>query len=658
MEHGSGLEEFEVKILNFFHVSFNLILRYDLNEDYLCSFDLGRNLWSQVIAEEEAVVEEEEERRQPRHLGVTYSRRRAGGETNSYPVDKVQVNVVTRNRQIVSNTGIVNRVSWNRSLSTRGRSSIAAAAYEDYHPGEKKQRRRARPPLPKGKSAVNLNFDKEKAYFEVVDSCELLEESPSPKNFGTWIMGGKCDDMHIPHFSTVLEKSSLLEKWLRFKKLSSRCGPSGPLLQIEELQPMTTGNDLDTWMMRTPDKVSQKMHSVLHSIRSKFHLNMLEEEMLERHISSVMSNQEPLILGDDELGKIEDAIRKLSLTSCGDPFSALLSVCNQSAPSTLMDVLSKYCEPTNIVKLGEGTYGEAFKAGNTVCKIVPIDGDLLVNGETQKKSDELVEEAVLSRTLNQLRGHAGQVQNVTSSFIETLDIQVCEGPYDETLIKAWEDWDEKHGSENDHPKEFPIYQRYVIFVLEHGGKDLERFVLMNFDEARSLLVQITAALAVAEVAFEFEHRDLHWGNILLSRKESEMLQIVLEGRQILVHTYGLHVSIIDFTLSRINTGEDILFLDLSLDPELFQGPKGDKQAETYRKMKEVTADCWEGSYPKTNVLWLQYVVDILLLKKAFKRTTKDERELRSLKKRLNSYKSSKEALQDPFFKDMLVDKSM
>ena len=26
-----------------------------------------------------------------------------------------------------------------------------------------------------------------------------------------------------------------------------------------------------------------------------------------------------------------------------------------------------------------------------------------------------------------------------------------------------------------------------------------------------------------------------------------------------------------------STGEDILFLDLSLDPEIFEGPKGDKQ---------------------------------------------------------------------------------
>lgn len=120
-------------------------------------------------------------------------------------------------------------------------------------------------------------------------------------------------------------------------------------------------------------------------------------------------------------------------------------------------------------------------------------------------------------------------------------------------------------------------------------------------------------------------------------------------------TFGLSISIIDFTLSRINTGEAIHYLDQSNDPELFKGPRGCKQSETYRKMREVTEECWEGSFPKTNVIWLQYLVDILLQKKSFGQTSKEKRDLRSLKKRLDTCCSAKEAVADPFFSSLFID---
>ena len=44
----------------------------------------------------------------------------------------------------------------------------------------------------------------------------------------------------------------------------------------------------------------------------------------------------------------------------------------------------EFSDTGSIVKIGEGTFGEAFIAGNSVCKIVPIDGELRVNGEIQK----------------------------------------------------------------------------------------------------------------------------------------------------------------------------------------------------------------------------------------------------------------------------------
>ncbi|KAG2695928.1 hypothetical protein I3843_07G034600 [Carya illinoinensis] len=552
------------------------------------------------------------------------------------------------------------RVSWNRSLSTRGRTSIAVGTCVVYQPQGKQARRKGKPALPKGKFVQPPTFEKERAYFQEVDDFELLEESPSPKNFSTWAMGTQTNNIAIPHLS------SRLEKWLISRKLNHTCGPSSTLSKILEtpampLEPIC-GNDLNPSNLRTPEKSSMKTNSQLLAVHSRLCSILVDKDALERDHNSQYRN---LVSGSEGQGCCEDlevAVKKLSLASTSvsfdsdqlDPFAALLAVCGQPSPSKLKDVFSKYCELGNIVKIGEGTYGEAFKASNYVCKIVPIDGDLRVNGEVQKRSEELIEEVILSRTLNCLRECDGDVCNSCTTFIETIDLKVCQGSYDSALIKAWEDWDENNGSENDHPKEFPEKQCYVVFVLEHGGKDLESFILLNFDEARSLLVQVTAALAVAEAAYEFEHRDLHWGNILLRRNDSETLQFILEGKHMSARTFGLSISIIDFTLSRINTGEEILFLDLSSDPDLFNGPKGDRQSETYRKMKEVTDDCWDGSFPRTNVLWLLYLVDILLLKKSFERNSKNERDLRALKKRLDKYQSAKEAIFDPFFSELLI----
>ncbi|KAK7284456.1 hypothetical protein RJT34_19202 [Clitoria ternatea] len=591
----------------------------------------SNDLWSQIVAGE------------PQQIDVVYRRRRNHPPNNLQHPNNLIPTRPPPNR--VSLADPHKRVSWTRSLSTRGRTSIAVGACMVYQPQKKQDKRKGKPALPKGKLVQPPKFDKERLYFEEVDAFDLLEESPSPKKV-TWEIG-KTEEGPLPALS------SRLEKWLHSRKLNPICDPSSTLSKILETPAMRLGTihdiDFNNSDLRTLERTDQR-NSLLHTVKTEddgIHLQTNDKLLLAQN--------------GDGCEDIDAAVKKLSLASTSSsvddehtsPFSALLAICGQSVPSMLHDMFSSISE--NIVKVGEGTYGEAFKVNNYVCKIVPFDGDFRVNGEVQKRSEELLEEVLLCKTLNQLRGKDGDSDNLCRAFIECIEFRICQGPYDPALIRAWEDWDHKHSSENDHPREFPDKQCYVVFVQEHGGKDLESFVLLNFDEARALLVQVTAGLAVAESAYEFEHRDLHWGNILVSRSESVTLQFTLNGSNMLVKTYGLLISIIDFTLSRINTGDRILYLDLSSDPELFKGPKGDRQSETYRRMKEVTEDWWEGSYPKTNVLWLIYLVDILLMKKSFERNSKDERELRSLKKRLDKYNSAKEAILDPFFTDLFVE---
>ncbi|PIN05314.1 hypothetical protein CDL12_22146 [Handroanthus impetiginosus] len=165
-------------------------------------------------------------------------------------------------------------------------------------------------------------------------------------------------------------------------------------------------------------------------------------------------------------------------------------------------------------------------------------------------------------------------------------LRVCQECYDSALVSAWEAWDAENESDNDNPKVYPADQEVVSSAK-----------LFSF---KNTVVRILTSLCLG-------------------------------------------------ILMKQGVCQNVLFLDLSSNPEPFEDPKGNKQANTYRKMRDVTDKCWEGricSFPKTNVLWLQFL----------EKSSKDKKELRSLKKRLNSYGSAKEAVSDPFFSGLLIEK--
>ena len=66
---------------------------------------------------------------------------------------------------------------------------------------------------------------------------------------------------------------------------------------------------------------------------------------------------------------------------------------------------------------------------------------------------------------------------------------------------------------------FQSDQFFIVFEFIDGGVDLERFQFSSMEEALSVLQQITVSLSVAQESLMFEHRDLHWGNVLIKRKK-------------------------------------------------------------------------------------------------------------------------------------------
>ncbi|KAE8681253.1 hypothetical protein F3Y22_tig00111332pilonHSYRG00028 [Hibiscus syriacus] len=457
------------------------------------------------------------------------------------------------NRSRVSFAAAANtkRVSWNRSLSTRGRTSIAVAPCVANEP-QQKQPRKGKPLFLKER-LQNLQISRRRENISERLMPLSYWREPITKQFGTWATGNQTVPDPIPLIS------SRLEKWLLSKNLNFSCGPSSTLSKIFE----------------TP---TAPIEASLASTTTSSHLERF------------------------------------------DPFT-FAGICEQSTPLQFLDLFSKYwVSLIFVVLLVPMMFAHCvillfLSALNLIMHTAWVD-----YGETflisAPESIAKVGEVLMEKPSEQ-----------------AILLKVCEGLYDAALIRAWEKWDEKNGSENDHPKEFPEKQRYLVFVLQHGGKDLESFVLENFDEAKSLLVQVTAALAVAEAAYEFEHRDLHWSACC------HFWETYFEPKGF------CHYEV--YARGQTNILQDIWTLIFSKVQKEINNQKHIENEGGCRRSLE-------GSFPRTNVLWLIYLVDILLLKKTYVRSSKNERDMRSLKKRLDKYDSAKEAIFDPFFEDLLV----
>ncbi|KAJ3352714.1 hypothetical protein GGF32_003588 [Allomyces javanicus] len=136
---------------------------------------------------------------------------------------------------------------------------------------------------------------------------------------------------------------------------------------------------------------------------------------------------------------------------------------------------------------------------------------------------------------------------------------------------------------------------YCAVHMPHGGTPLEDAAVRD---VWSCLVQIAKAVGAAERECQFEHRDLHWGNVLVDS--------------------GDVCRVIDFTFARCIVADGGSVQYAPIPEHVFDGDEEeDEQFAVYRRMREVVergGKGWSGYYPRTNVLWLQYLARKLMTK--------------------------------------------
>lgn len=323
----------------------------------------------------------------------------------------------------------------------------------------------------------------------------------------------------------------------------------------------------------------------------------------------------------------------------------VLELCGQRAPCSFRTALPHQMLP-KCIKIGEGVYGEVFLTykstdESVAIKIIPIEGDFTVNDEPQKTFKEILPEIVIAKELSSLRSNE---EYMTYNYCEVNNVSCVKGKYPMQLLKQWDVYNDKKHSENDRPDIFPATQLYIVFEFSNCGTALESYEFDSILQAKSVLTQVVFALAVAETAIQFEHRDLHWGNILVRPTAKEYISFRLLGTTFSVPTIGVEASVIDFTLSRLTKDKCTVYTNLAEDESLFQG-KGEYQFDIYREMRKENQNEWKKFCPHSNVLWLHYLTDKLIYHKNYPASRLDRDILRQFRTFLSTvldYRSAAE----------------
>ncbi|KAE8232352.1 hypothetical protein CF326_g2623 [Tilletia indica] len=132
-------------------------------------------------------------------------------------------------------------------------------------------------------------------------------------------------------------------------------------------------------------------------------------------------------------------------------------------------------------------------------------------------------EIEITRALGSLNPDGG-AGGAFGSFVKLHAAHIVAGKYPKRLLDAWDEYhdNKEGGSENWRPDVLEDNQIFAVIVLGDGGRNLEHSELQTWQQAASIFWQLVHAIATAEMAIQFEHRDLHWGNVLISPRPPEI----------------------------------------------------------------------------------------------------------------------------------------
>ncbi|KAK3692511.1 hypothetical protein B0T22DRAFT_15664 [Podospora appendiculata] len=320
-----------------------------------------------------------------------------------------------------------------------------------------------------------------------------------------------------------------------------------------------------------------------------------------------------------------------------------------------------------IEKIAEASYAEVYRVtnerGTSIIKVIRLKSPIKAQTKTQQRSglvdeephseDDLLGELQISEWLADVPG-----------FVVYKERYVVQGKAPKALLETHQVFHRKMKRKDpDRLQFYPSPSRYLddtrFLVVELGdaGTALEDFVLDSESQLWDIFLHTAIALARAEDLIQFEHRDLHEGNLCIRQArpakpkadlgDDNPSQFGCSGLEITILDYGLsraHVSPDDFDSSSSSSSSSRkssapttpIAYDLEKDLSIFASTHA-PQCKVYRQMRSFLLQLdrvhlppeshttpyapsvsgapisWTGHHPYTNVLWLSYIYQYLIL---------------------------------------------
>ncbi|KAL1443015.1 hypothetical protein MTO96_000913 [Rhipicephalus appendiculatus] len=171
----------------------------------------------------------------------------------------------------------------------------------------------------------------------------------------------------------------------------------------------------------------------------------------------------------------------------------------------------------------------------------------------------------------------------------------------ENFAKAYEEFHRSHScTYHPPPDSRPKVQRYMLVESDYSGHSILRSRIKP-SQAISIIGQVACSLAVAERALQFEHRNLHEGNIMVLPSTFKYQHFLINGRTCCVKGSGIKITLCDDNFSRITYDNEVIMRMKDYD-RVYK-----EKTPIYLTMEKIINNQWEAFHPETNAQWLAYL---------------------------------------------------